>query len=166
MSTSETVKVEMSRQSFEFLKQLSERIATQDNRGTAKPYFYVIQRKRWRVAREDYASGETRRLRLDLDGDPTPYYSKKEWLQHCREYEIDAEEAERKWSEMEEFTEEAYEEEENCFFTQKAYEDHLLSNGHNLRGERWSFLKHAFRNPEMAGLFQVIDEFRALEVLQ
>jgi bisphosphoglycerate-dependent phosphoglycerate mutase len=141
---SDKVMIQVSRETLDFMRDLARKIETQDNRCTAKPYFFVIQKKQWRVTRNGYGHGETRTCRLDFEGDPTAYYSKEEWLQHCREYEIDPDRAERKWDDMEEFEEEAYEEEDNCFLTQAAYEEHLRLNGHNLcRGEHWSYLKHA-----------------------
>lgn len=155
----ELVTVQLTKETVGFLQELARRIATQNNRATARPYFFVIQKRRWRVAHEDYHSGETRQAWVDFSGDPDTYHSKEDWLQHCRDYQMTPEEAEAGWEKLEEFTEEAYVEEENCFLTFEAYKEHLEVNGHNLRGEHWSYLKHAFRNREMDSLFRAIAEF-------
>lgn len=69
------------------------------------------------------------------------------------------EKAEKEWEKLEEFEEEQYFTEENVFFTEEGYEDHVRLNGHNLgkRGRDYhSYVKHAFRNPELNNLFQAI----------
>lgn len=157
--------VELTKESVDFLRSLADKISTQDNLATAKPYFIVIRKLRWRVAHGEYNSGETKNVWVDTaDGDYREWESPKEYavnlIQECG---FTAKEARcAVWDNLEEFVMERYVEEENVFLTHEAYSEHLRLNGHNLgkRGEDYhSFLKHAFRNPEMSGLFKAIAEF-------
>jgi len=182
-------------QGLEFLSQLVDKIKAQDNRCTAKPYFYVVRTKRWRLCKEGYGSGDTRTGWVDHSGDPDVYYSKEEFVKsylerhdyelsppepldqfeladpqcvgtynlECAKYAEEVEklknDAEDAFEELEEFEEEEYYTEDNVFFTQEAYEEHVRLNGHNLgkRGVDYhSYVKHAFRNPEMEKLFTAI----------
>jgi len=181
-------------QAFEFLAQLVDKINAQYNRCTAKPYFYVVRTQKWRLTKDGYGHGETRRGWVDHSGDPDVYYSKEDFIKSYIErhdYELTAPEpldayelgdpqcvatynleyaeytellqklqndAEEAFEDLEEFEEEEYYDEDNVFFTQEAYEEHVRLNGHNLgrRGEYHSYVKHAFRNPEMQKLFEAI----------
>lgn len=178
---------------MEFLSKLVDQINNQDNRCTAMPYFYVIKTQKWRVAKEGYGTGETRTCRVDFDGDPTPFYSKeefvawysdyygkptqptpldeyektdpqavesfnREWQEYNRELALLVERAERRWEDLEELEEEKYDEEDNVFLTEEGFKEHVRLNGHNLgrHGEYYSYVKHAFRNPEMENLLLAI----------
>lgn len=148
-------------QAKSFLKNLIHRMNTQDNRGTATPYFYVVRREKWRLTQHGFGCGKTRTIRVDFDGDPTTFRSKEEFLEWAKEYHVGetVAEHESRWNKLEEFTEERYFEDENVFFTEDAYREHVRLNGHNLdRGcsEYYSFVKHAFRNPELSKMFEAI----------
>lgn len=45
--------------------------------------------------------------------------------------------------------------ETNIFFSEKACTEHMKANAHHYVGER-SFVKHAWRNPEIENLFKAI----------
>jgi len=143
-----------------FLSDLMRRMNQQDNRGTATPYFYVVQTERWQPVHDECHSGETRTCRVDFEGDQTIFHSKEEFLQWAKGYyegtkteaEIDAH-----WENLQEVVEGKYTEEENVFFTQDAYDEHIRLNGHNLRrNPHYSYIKHAFRNPELSEMFRAI----------
>ena len=159
---SDMVTIQIPKKAHVFLHELATRIRDQDNRGTAKPYFLVLRQEKWRPCHDHYSSGDTRRRRLDYKrGDPCAHNSKAEYTQWLKDhdYDLSEDEIEREWDEMEVVTEEQYFEEDNVFFTDAAYERHLELNGHNVREPRHSYLKHAFRNPEMAGLFEALEAF-------
>lgn len=76
---------------------------------------------------------------------------------------VDAESA---WEDLEEFEEEKFYEEENVFFTEEAFKEHVRVNGHNLgrRGEYYSYVKHAFRNDELMNLLKAISAVTGKEL--
>lgn len=146
-----------------FLRDLIKRMNAQNNRATATPYFYVVRRERWRLAHDEFYSGTTRKIRVDFEGDPTTFLSKEDfvkWVNESHYGEVPADyEIDKKWEAMPEYTEELYFEDENVFFTEDAYMEHERLNGHNLgRGCRdyYSYVKHAFRNPELVNMFEAI----------
>ncbi len=51
---------------------------------------------------------------------------------------------------------------ENVFFTFKDYEEHIRLNSHNYQKVH-SYVKHAFRNPEMKSLLEAIMAFADTE---
>lgn len=148
-------------QAKSFLKDLIHRMNTQDNRMTATPYFYVVRRKKWRLTQNGYGYGETRNIRVDSEWDYETFQSKEEFLEWAKERypEEIVDEHERRWDALPEFTEEVFFQDENVFFTEEAYQEHVRLNGHNLeRGcsEYYSYVKHAFRNPELSKMFEAI----------
>lgn len=161
----EMVNVKLSRETVAFMKELAQRINAQDNRATAKPYFFVITKERWRVAHEDYANEQTKRVWVDTSGEDEyhEWSSKSECIENLVNDGMRRDEAEDLVEErLTEFTMEKYEEEDNAFLTEHGFNEHVEQNGHNLgkRGKSFtSYLKHAYRNPEMSGLFKAIAEF-------
>lgn len=148
-------------ESREFLRGLIKRMNEQDNRGTATPYFYVVRRERWRLAHDEFQSGETRRIWVDFDGDPKTFRSKEEFVKWAKDnYDGEPEtDVDSKWRKLSEFKEEKYFEDENVFFTEDAYKEHERLNGHNLQrgcSDYYSYVKHAFRNPELVKMFEAI----------
>lgn len=154
-------------ESYDFLTNLAAAIESQNNRATAKPYFFVIQTKKWRVAEPDYAHGETKVVRIDSRNDVREYHLKEDFVkaERCYDPDITMYDIEVIWDSLDEVTLESYEEEDNVFLTEAAFKNHVELNGHNLgrKGEYWSYLKHAFRNPGMNSLFKAIQEFNLKE---
>lgn len=196
----ETVTLKISKESHDFLQDLAKEIWTQNNRGTAKPYFLVIQSKKWRLVPPGYGHGETKYSKVCQENDPREYESEEEYLKDKLEefhteheppepleedeindpecvadYEKEltkyntllARETEKlkdKYERLEDFEQEEYEEEDNCFFTDKAFKEHVAQNGHNLRRGNhgyYTYMKYAYRNPEFASLFRFFFELYA-----
>ena len=161
---SEMVTVQISAETFNAIKNIAHELKTQNNRCTAKPYFQVIKTKKWRVAHDEYSHGETKTVRVDTEGDPREFETKEEfheWLEDISPDYPTQKEVDKAWENMPEYTMEAYYDEENAFLTDKGFEEHVRQNGHNLgkHGKEYhSYLKHAFRNPEMQALFNLIEE--------
>lgn len=165
------MKVEISEESYQFLKELACRIATQDNRATAKPYFFVVMKPRWHPCHEDYSGGgnDTKYVRLDRSVDDPDEYEddadgKLKFAESYRERAEDPvtdEKINELWDNLEQVRMEERDEEDNAFLTFAAYEEHVRLNKHNL-GKHHSYLKHAYRNPEMDSLFKAIAEFKDL----
>lgn len=153
--------MENKEQALEFLSKLIERINTQDNHGTALPYFYIVKTKKWRVAHPEFYGSDTKQVFTDVQsGDYQQFDSKEEAIKHLVEHcDIEASEAEEVFErDFEEFTMERYEEEDNVFLTEEGYKEHVRLNGHNLsrKGEYNFYIKHAWRNPEMADLLKAV----------
>ena len=149
-------------QGLQFLSELIDKINTQNNRGTAFPYFYVVHTERWRVAHDEYYSGETKQVWVDTgDGEPREWNTPKEFMVDLVKHQgLTAKEA-RKYAEdhLREFTMEKYIDEDNVFFTEEGYKEHERQNSHNMgkRGhDYYSYVKHAWRNPEIAGLLKAV----------
>lgn len=152
---------------YDFLSNLSKEIKSQDNRGTAKPYFYQVQEEE-EVGVPDgcgeevwVCDGEIC-LRTEEDIKNAVF----EW----NGWDLGNEEDEAKFAELnsfdiDEILEENYRKVNvdikhkysNCFFTFKAYQEHISRNGHNLSNPQ-SYLFHAYRNREMEMLFRFLQE--------
>lgn len=146
---SEKVTVELSKESYDFLKSLSEEIARQDNRATAKPYFFALRVRREYTAAEGYDYDHT--YYIDRHGNE-PWSSKEDLLEN------DPDHPEHEIKEV--YTKDHWEV-ENVFLTKRGYDEHLALNKHNLRSPQ-DFLYHAFRNPEFMGLFKFLSEMEKL----
>lgn len=160
----EMVTVQISRESLNAIKNIAHELKTQNNRATGKPYFLVIRTQRWRVAHDEYAIGTTKTVRVDMEGDPREFETFEEyndWIQETSPDVIPKKEVEAMWEKLPKFPLEEYYDEENVFFTDKGFEEHVRQNGHNLgkHGKEYhTYLKHAYRNPELAAVFKLIDE--------
>lgn len=131
---------------LEFLKKLGQDIAAQNNRGTAMPHFYVLMEEYWLPAPHDMGDEY---VRYDYNsGEPIIYKTKEE-----------AEADGRDWEELLEIGQHHLYRESNVFLTEDGYNQHVRLNGHNYgRGGNkfFSYVKHAFRNPEMARLVEIL----------
>lgn len=155
--------ITINRETYQFLKDLMTRIAEQDNLSTANPYFYVIRQPRWRVVPEGYGSGEVKHVFFSPE-EQREYTSKEEYIQSCIEDGISAKEAHMKAEEdLREGWLEQYFDEDNVFLTKDGYEKHLRLNRHNLHEPEY-YIKHAWRNPEMDGLFKALCEITEVDV--
>jgi len=157
--------IEISDENYEFLKDFMNRIKTQDNRATASPYFYVVQCRK-EIAVPLGTTGKTRYFDSNSSSSYTLEELKKwfkEWKDDDMEWDNEKDEEEfekykRKYCEKYDIDE--IEEEHNVFFTEEGYNQHIKLNGHNYRhyNKFYSYIKHAFRNPELTGLFKALED--------
>lgn len=171
--------VNISDESWKFLKEFMNRINTQDNRATAKPYYYVVQCKR-EIAVAEGTNGNSKYYDNQSENSYTLEELRKIWFEENKLDELDEHES-KEWEQHEnkEWTEEIEDEfqeyidkncqkydvdeidvDENVFFTKQGYKDHIKLNGHNYShyNKFNSYIKHAFRNPELNGLFKALEE--------
>ena len=146
--------IEISDEATNFLSELVDRLNKQDNRGTADPYYFTV-RKFVDVgvpegcgektsyydhhSCENYTEEEAKQCAIELEMDFDDYVSER-----CTKYDTREEET--------------Y---ENFFLTLEGYNEHVKQNGHNISREcnRYdSYVKHAYRNPEISNLLKVIKE--------
>jgi hypothetical protein len=145
----ETVLVRLSKNSRDFLQQLAHRIHTQDNRATAKPYFFACEEVREYPTDSDYGYD---RVAYFLREDPEGEYDSPRELREAHPDRLILD------SDIREVHLKEHHEVSNIFLTFDGYKQHVAQNRHNLKEPR-DFLYHAFRNPEMEGLFKAIQEF-------
>lgn len=158
--------IEVTDEMYSFLKELSQEIKTQDNRGTASPYFYQVQEDE--VIGVPDGCGEVAWVSDDtiIKTDDEIKQAVFEW----KDWTLGDGEDEKKYKELDRFDiddimEENYRKVDvsvrhtysNCFLTFKAYEEHVRRNGHNLSNPK-SFLFHAYRNAEMEMLFKFLKD--------
>lgn len=124
-------------------------IMTQNNRGTADPYIIVLQEK-IEVATAD---GNGDRLKYYHHEFESAYNSKEEFREACRSNGYSKEDFRKMLDELQTYEVKDVWEDRNWFFTDEGYNQHLDLNRHNY-GEVRSYLKHAFRNPEMKAIFE------------
>lgn len=161
--------VELPDEHVAFLKELAHELKTQNNRATAAPYFFVVQGKRETAAPRGH--GDDRYYvrewaeSFDLDG-------LREALKERFHEDLgfDPEEAKATFdvyvdrfiqNDCDVYGQASVIVEDNAFLTFKGFKEHMELNGHNYRhlSEVQSYLKHAFRNPELDKLWKAILAF-------
>jgi len=145
-------------------QELRERISTNDNRATAKPYLLLLQEKVKYAAHDEFDSGGVEDVYVEFySEDHLKAATKKELVCRLTEYyDDDLDSLAKAIKSIMHMREGHYWETENVFLTDKGYEDHKKVNGHNLREHR-TYGIHAFRNKEIKSLFSLIDSHIDLE---
>lgn len=142
-------------QAIEWTKQFLAEIDTQDRRATGYPVLFLLQRKQKYVAHEEYNHQcETIYYHHTFEGKDYP--TRELAAQALKEYGYEGKDLEKNIEEIEEFQMGHHWETENVFFTEKGVKRHYEINGHNLRRDHRDYVIHAFRNPEMRELFDVL----------
>jgi hypothetical protein len=148
--------ITISDEAAKFIAEFTDELKKQDRRGTADPYYYVVRRV------------------ID-DPQPNGCGDRKKYFDHGRVENYTEEEAKRQAEErcmdFDDYVETCcteYEvsdgyEIENVFFTKKGYDEHVALYGHNIIwrcNEKGfdSYIEHAYRNPEIAGLLKAVKE--------
>jgi hypothetical protein len=151
-------------------RELRERIDTNDNRCTAKPYALLLREKRVYIADKEYC--DNMRWVEHYTGDCATFDSKEDAISYfrddisdwCDEFEgMEGEELDDAIVDkfkIESFAEGEYSETVNVFLTDKGYQDHMNENGHNISSLSGhdTYGIHLFRNKEMSSLYSLIDE--------
>ena len=146
------MKVEISNKTVEFIKNFCHELKIQDCRGTASPYFYVVKCEKDEVRPVGHGCAEAWR-----HPEICETFTEEELIEYCEENHIDPEE----------FKEQCYNfdldkgyVDENVFFTERGYDEHIKLNGHNYRhyNKFYSYIKYANRNPEIENLLNAIKE--------
>lgn len=141
----------ISDKSAEFLIELNRRLNTQDNRATADPYYFTVRC----VSEVPVPDGFTDDIRYVHDGTP---FTETELKQYCEDNELDFDSFKDK--RCDKYCVRDVAEFKNFFFTEEGYNEHMRLNGHNYGHykEVNSYVDHAFRNPEIESLLEVIRE--------
>jgi hypothetical protein len=165
----------LTKEEKDFIKNLSNEMNTQDNRCTVQPFALVLEEKEMRIVPDGYSYeticfwNETQYNDDEWDefiDDLKEYYEDdkddKELIEDILEYNDftafkDSFEASQIEANIQYVTRE-YEIKEqsvNFFLTEKAYNQHIQENGHNLN-EPISYGIHLKRNTEMETLIKII----------
>ena len=149
------IEIDISPENFEFLKQLMTQINTQNNHGTASPYYYTVR------TTKDIAvpAGTTGTDKYYYDGE---CYTEEELRKVCKEDETDFEKVKDNSTKYGVDQVNVY---ENFFLTEEGYNKHMELNGHNYRSSiepAHFYIKHAFRNPELVQLLDTLGEVTGL----
>lgn len=165
--------IEISDADLAFLKDLAHEIKTQNNRATAHPYYFTVQRKRRFVGADASLGGET--VWIDHgSGDYTEYATEEAAIAQIIFDGVDPKEAQKYFDEnFKEYGVFEYEEDVNVFFTMKGFREHMRLNAHNYGGldpdnykdteKVYSYCHHAFRNPEIKTLLEIIQRLGATD---
>jgi hypothetical protein len=142
--------------------ELLERINGNDSRSTAKPYLLLLRRKMEKVVDGDY--GGEKQFVENITGDYISRGTKEELITWLREEYFEDKSYEPEFSDITEIYVDEYADTVNVFLTDKGYQDHLSCNKHNL-GKHDTYGIHAFRNKEIASVFNIIEEMARIERL-
>lgn len=168
--------IEVTDEMYDRLIEISKEINTQDNRATAKPYFFQVQqdKKIW-----DSGTNREHRIYIDFNSDPFEFEGTVEGVRNLLEcYGMDEPEGLNEMSkddihewvighpefDVRECSYDIGQEYSNAFLTEKACKEHIEKN-HYHYSNPVDFLQHAFRNPELELIFEFLVELTDKEKL-
>jgi hypothetical protein len=129
------------------IKAFLTKMKTQDNRATALPIFYVIRSKVSDSAPLDACDSE-----IYIWKDET-YDTVEELIEECKESEYTEEEIEQAKDEAELRGVKYRWEEHGMFLTETDAEEHLRRNHYHYSKDAHTYVKHAWRAPELESFF-------------
>lgn len=141
-------------QAVDWLKHFIAHIDTQDNRGTAKPIFYLLQTPTV-IWGESLSHADVTKYAL-CEFDYYDYDSKEELISSMKENGFSDDEIKEHKHKIVSIEGETIWETQETFFTKHGLDRHLDLNKHNYRKGHRDYVVHAFRNPEIKELFEAI----------
>lgn len=154
--------INISDDSYLFLKELCHELKTQDNRATDKPFFVVMEDEKLFGMHPDYSD---KIAYVDMGDCNLTYETKEEAMLAIKDNDyITEEEAEKYFDEN--ITRTGYRHLKkvyNFFLTEKGYKEHMLQNKHNYNSDTYSYVECAYRNPEYDSLIKAIKEIGSQE---
>ncbi len=146
-----------------FLREFMHEVNTQDCRGTARPFYYVI---RTAIFVASYHEDEGDRfvwVRKD-DGETITADNIEQAIKEYHEYMLDDDEV-LSDSEIEEILESDFERyaekkewaEHGCFFTESDANQHLKANHYHYSSDAHTYVKHCWRAPAMEKFFEALN---------
>ena len=155
------VTVTLSEETAKFLHTLFCRMESTDRRCTADPFFIQVRSKKIVGVPDD--CGICKRYFSPSQAESYSFEDvTSQWAELCEDN------PDHGFEDFDEFLRKNFQEydydygyeEDNVFLTIDGYNEHMKLNGHNYRHycESFSYVKHAFRNPEMDGLIKSIRE--------
>jgi hypothetical protein len=138
------------------------KMKNQDNRSTAFPYFYVIRSSKLVISDPDYISDEVKYYHPDYDD--LTWDTEEEFIDYLR-YDLIEEPYEESYIDLElKNLRKIYFakiwEEHGMFLTEEDAENHLKSNSYHYSQDAHTYVKHAWRAPELKNFFDnLLDYF-------
>jgi hypothetical protein len=164
------MKIDIDKDSLDFIKNLSHEILSQDNRMTATPYFYVIRDKVVQCVPEGCGS-ETRyaldhpeylMTKEDTEAHILENYSDEITEEYSIEDKLSDMISEGSITEYDIDVQTITPENHNIFFTETACKKHLCANMHHFKSPS-TYVRHAWRNPEIETLLNIVHELAKQE---
>ncbi len=173
------------KEAIKFITEFMTEINTQDNRGTASPYFYVIRTAYWVSS---YHEGEGDRITYSNKEDSEDSFSVesteearikfvKLQLEECSTEE-EADNLRKKYKKMSDwdieieierkynnFWEDKEWREECCFFTDSEAKAHLKANHYHYSKDAHTYVKYFWRAPDIAKFFKAVAVMCDLEYI-
>ena len=155
--------IQVSDEMYNFLMELSKEINTQDNRATAKPYFFQIQTNEQISVPEGcgteawHYDGSTIETKDEIINTIFEYKDEsltKDEIMKLDEWEKEQILEDDGWAKCNYDYKHEY---QNAFLTEKACKEHIRLNHYNYN-EPVDYLSHASRNPELEKIFRFISE--------
>jgi hypothetical protein len=148
---------------YDFLMELSKEINTQDNRATAKPYFFQIQTNEEVAVPEGcgekawYYDGSKIKTQEEIDQVIFDYYDPQYTMDEVKQMD--------EWDKFDMLRDHGWREVyfdykneyQNAFLTAKACKEHIRLNHYHYR-EPVDYLSYATRNPELEQVLKFISE--------
>src|SRR5574343_133186 len=148
---------------YDFLMELSKEINTQDNRATAKPYFFQIQTREEVAAPEGCGEkawafdGGKIQTQDEIDQVIFDYYDPQYTMEEIKQMD--------EWDKFDMLRDQGWrevnfdykDEYQNAFLTAKACKEHIERNHYHYH-KPVDYLQHAFRNPELEMVFKFLSE--------
>jgi hypothetical protein len=151
--------IEVTEKQYEFLKNLQNEINTQDNRATAKPYFFQVK-KTDRVYGESLCQSDGHGY---VDKDESQFYDEIPDKEEAGYEDMGDSEYQDRFERTEYQEIVSY---DNCFFTEKACLRHIKENKHHYADEepmQLTYLNAAWRKPEMEMMFDIISSVKFMD---
>jgi hypothetical protein len=147
-----------------YLQEFLTKINTQDNRGTASPYFYVIQDK------EEYRDDNNPEYYVWFNDEYDEKYRsdyEDDLIEKIMERDnIDQESAEEYLSKFDKCGMSTRWIEDGCFFTEEDAKGHLESNSHHYSKDARTYVKHFWRAPGVKDFFEAVSVLVELPIKQ
>ena len=173
----------LTKDDIKFLKELAIELKTQDRQYTAKPVFYQIAEQKKIIGIDpDYADNQ---IVCSYNGDEWEGEFEEVCDRLAEHFELDTSDEDFQfikeygtYDELIEYIEKKtgydqlyttgydyYTEYKNAFLTNKACEKHLKENQHHYDKENsYVYGSHAWRNPELERLLEIVEKFADVEV--
>jgi len=150
----EMVTVSVPKELYEYVKKLSSLMNSQDNRATRQPIYYTIRYTDKLTCSED----SDMFVYLDSDDPDIEYENIEEARTSHKEDGYEGEDLENKIMELTQWYYQHVTRHKNVFLTEEACHLHMKQNKHHAGYKEHSYVSHAWRNPEMEKVFELIHE--------